>query len=124
MGGTIILGERSHIGRFSSIQTSDGKQVTIGDNVRISHFVKIYKENLVSDQNLNDESLFKRRTGWVIIGDGCWIGAAVFIREGVTIGEDTVIGGNSVVTHNLPPHCIAAGSPARIIRHKRNLSAE
>ena len=124
MGGKIILGKGSYIGRFSSNQSTEGNQVIIGANVRVSHFVKIYTENLVSDQNLKGDGPFERRTGSVIIGDGCWIGAIVFIREGVTIGEDTAVRANSVVTHDLPPHCIAAGCPARIIRYKRNVNAE
>jgi len=117
-GGKITLGKGSYIGRFSSIQATEGTEVRIGSNVRISHFVKIYTENLLPDQNLNGNGPFKRRKGSVKIGDGCWIGAGVFIREGVTIGEDTVVGANSVVTHDLPPHCIAAGCPARVIRYK------
>ena len=121
-GGKIILGQRSYIGRFSSVQATKGNQVIIGANVRISHFVKIYTENLVPDQNLKGDGPFERRTGSVTIGDGCWIGASVFIREGIRIGEDTVVGANSVVTKDLPPHSIAAGYPARVIRYKKNLN--
>ena len=96
----------------------------IGRNVHISHFVKIYTGSNVPDQNFNQEEQLQKRTGSVIIGDGCWVGVGVFIREGVTISEDTVIGANSVVTHDLPPHCIAAGCPARIIRYKKSVNAK
>ena len=34
----------------------------------------------------------------------------------MTIGERCVIGANSVVTHDLEPFSIAAGSPARMIK--------
>lgn len=122
--GKIELGERSYVGQFCSIQSVNRNEVVVGKNVRISHFVKIYTGNLVPDQNLNADVSLEKRTGSVRIGDGCWIGAGVFIREGISIGEDTVVGANSVVTKDLPPHCIAAGCPARIIRYKRNLSAE
>jgi len=106
------------------IQAKAGERVVIGRGVHISHFVKIYTGSAVPDQDFTKKDKLQKRTGSVIIGDGCWIGANVFIREGVTIGEDTVVGANSVVTHDLPPHCIAAGCPARIIRYKRNVSAE
>jgi len=122
--GEIILGEGSYIRRFSQIQAVAGERVVIGRNVRISHFVKIYTANAVPDQDFTKKNKLQKCTGSVIIGDGCWIGAGVFIREGVTIGEDTVVGANSVVTHDLPPHCIAAGCPARVIRYKRNANAE
>jgi acetyltransferase-like isoleucine patch superfamily enzyme len=40
----------------------------------------------------------------------------VIITSGVTVGERCVIGANSVVTQDLPPHTIAAGAPAKVIR--------
>jgi acetyltransferase-like isoleucine patch superfamily enzyme len=50
------------------------------------------------------------------IGDNCWLGANVVVTSGVTIGERCVIGANSVVTHDVEPHSIAAGAPARTLR--------
>jgi acetyltransferase-like isoleucine patch superfamily enzyme len=50
------------------------------------------------------------------IGDNCWLGAHVVVTSGVTIGERCVVGANSVVTSDLPPHSIAVGSPARVIK--------
>jgi acetyltransferase-like isoleucine patch superfamily enzyme len=50
------------------------------------------------------------------IGDNVWCGANVVITSGVTVGRRCVIGANSVVTTDLPPFSIAAGSPARVLR--------
>ena len=50
------------------------------------------------------------------IGDNVWCGANVVITSGVTVGERSVIGANSVVTRDLPPRSIAAGSPARVLK--------
>lgn len=50
------------------------------------------------------------------VGDDTWCGAHVVVTSGVTIGERCVIGANSVVTKDLPPHSIAAGVPARVLR--------
>jgi acetyltransferase-like isoleucine patch superfamily enzyme len=50
------------------------------------------------------------------IGDNVWCGANVVITSGVTIGERSVIGANSVVTGDIPPHSVAVGAPARVIR--------
>ena len=38
------------------------------------------------------------------------------ILKGVTIGARSVIGAHSVVTHDIPPDCIAAGNPCKVIR--------
>jgi acetyltransferase-like isoleucine patch superfamily enzyme len=57
------------------------------------------------------------------IGDNVWCGANVVVTSGVTIGERSVIGANSVVTTDLPPFSIAAGSPAKILRSTRPSTA-
>jgi len=54
--------------------------------------------------------------GPTVIGDNVWAGANVVFTSGVTVGERCVIGANSVVTTDLPPHSIAAGAPARVIK--------
>lgn len=50
------------------------------------------------------------------LGDNVWCGANVVITSGVTIGERSVIGANSVVTTDIPAYSIAAGAPARVIK--------
>jgi acetyltransferase-like isoleucine patch superfamily enzyme len=52
----------------------------------------------------------------VSIGKGCWIGEHVVIMPGANIGDMAIIGANSVVTRPVPPHSIAVGSPAKVIR--------
>jgi acetyltransferase-like isoleucine patch superfamily enzyme len=47
---------------------------------------------------------------------GCWIGQNAVISAGVTIGELSIIGANSVVTHDIPAKCIATGTPAKVIK--------
>lgn len=50
------------------------------------------------------------------IGRGCWIGQNVVVMPGVTIGEMSIIGANSVVTSNIPERSIAMGTPARVMK--------
>ena len=52
----------------------------------------------------------------VSIGDYAWIGMEAIILKGVRIGEGAIIGAGSVVTRDVPPRCLAAGNPARVIR--------
>jgi acetyltransferase-like isoleucine patch superfamily enzyme len=54
--------------------------------------------------------------GDIVIGDSCWLGENVVVLSGVEIGSGSVVSANSVVTRSLPPHCIAAGSPARVLK--------
>ena len=59
--------------------------------------------------------------GKVHIGKNVWVGRNVCIMPDVEIGDGSIIGANSVVTHNVPPYCVVAGSPATIIR-RNNIS--
>lgn len=52
---------------------------------------------------------------FVEIGDGCFIGMGAAILPNVRIGENAVIGANSVVTSDIPPNAVAAGNPARVL---------
>lgn len=53
----------------------------------------------------------------VHIGYGAWIGQNVVIMPGVTIGELSIVGANSVVTHDVDPGSVVAGVPARVLRY-------
>ncbi len=50
------------------------------------------------------------------IGKGVWIGGGSIVLPGITIGENSVIGAGSVVTHDVPANVVAVGSPCRVLR--------
>ena len=60
----------------------------------------------------------------VIIEDGVMIGANAVILEGVRVGENAVVAAGSVVTQDVPPGVVVAGTPARIIKQKDEKTAE
>lgn len=53
----------------------------------------------------------------VRIGKNCWLGAGVIVLPGVTIGDNTVVGAGSVVTHDLPANVVAVGVPCKVIKN-------
>lgn len=120
--GEIICGKSSYIGKHSSIQSISGHKVQIGCNCSISHYVHIYTCNNSADQdfaNINEKTM-----GDVLIGDYCWIGIKSSIIGPATIGENAVIGANSLVNRDLPPHSISIGVPARVVKFKSYLSKD
>ncbi|ELY35302.1 acyltransferase [Halalkalicoccus jeotgali] len=125
--GGIELGANSYIGRHSRLQ-AEGGTVRIGENTAVSHFVFCYTRNRIADQDMstapNTNDGLAVSEGDTAIGDHCWIGAFAFLTEGVSVGQNTVVGANAVVTDDLPPHAIAAGVPARVRRFKSHLSEE
>lgn len=50
------------------------------------------------------------------IGNNVWIGDKSTILDGVHIGDNVIVGANSVVTHDIPSNSVAAGMPAKIIK--------
>ncbi|MGM9891982.1 sugar O-acetyltransferase [Limosilactobacillus sp.] len=92
----------------------DGAPVTIGDDVLFGPKVGLYTSNHLFDAR-------ERQLGGCVakpikVGNHCWLGANVSVTPGVTIGDNTIIGAGSVVTHDIPANVIAAGSPAKVIR--------
>lgn len=113
--GKINIGENSYLGRYSAISCSFGDTVNIGKGCAISHFVLMYTSSRKSLQDFSLESL-KKEHGNITIGDYSWIGSGVFIKHGVNIGKNCVIGANSVVTKDIPNYTVAAGCPAKVIK--------
>ena len=86
-----------------------GNNVLIGANVLITDFDWHSIDAVARNQGASSESKP------VIIADNVFIGYSATILKGVSIGENSVIGANSVVTSNIPANVIAAGNPCRII---------
>jgi acetyltransferase-like isoleucine patch superfamily enzyme len=59
------------------------------------------------------QGIYKRD---VEVGNNVWIGYGACILRGVSVGDNSVIGTNSVVTKDVPANAIVGGVPARIIR--------
>lgn len=60
----------------------------------------------------------------VSIGPNVWLGNSVRVCKGVSIGDNSIIGANSVVTKDIPANCIAVGNPARVVKTDIHLSTE
>ena len=51
----------------------------------------------------------------VWVQDDCWLGTNAVVCPGVTIGKGSIVGANAVVTRDVAPYSVVAGSPARVI---------
>jgi len=57
-------------------------------------------------------------TAPIIIGEGAWVAADVFVGPGVTIGEGAVVGARSTLVKNVEPWSVVAGNPVRKIKNR------
>ena len=86
--------------------------ITIGDDVLIGP-----KVNIVTINHPLDPAM--RRSTYcapVVFMKGVWLGAAVTVMPGVTIGENAVVAANAVVTSDVPDDTVVGGIPARVIK--------
>ncbi|MGE4271299.1 MAG: DapH/DapD/GlmU-related protein [Desulfitobacterium sp.] len=89
-------------------------RITIGDGASIGRKVMIYDSD--HHEILDKQGRRTNPPAPVEIGKHVWIGAGAVILKGVTIGDGAVIAAGAVVTHDVPPRCMAAGNPAKIIK--------
>ncbi len=113
----VAIGDRCLVGRGSGIVGH--LSIEIGDDVWTGHHVYVTDQNHGYDDLTRPISLQLMPERPVRIGDGSWIGHGTVVLPGATIGRHVVIGANSVVRGEIPDFCVAAGNPAKVIKHLR-----
>lgn len=91
-------------------------EVTIGSNVLMNGDIE-----LLSAQHVVDSPTFAGDIRPIWIGDRAWLPHHILVLPGVRIGSHAVIGSGSVVTRDVPDYAVAAGNPARIIKHRARI---
>nr|WP_280846804.1 acyltransferase [Mesobacillus selenatarsenatis] len=134
---TLEINGKVNLGRGVVTIVNDGARLKIGNNTYVAADSKIYaSEEIVIgadcalswDLTIIDSDFHEIEyndvtppmTAPIHIGNHVWIGCNVTILKGVTIGDGAIIAAGSVVTNDIPPGCLAAGNPARVI--KENVS--
>jgi acetyltransferase-like isoleucine patch superfamily enzyme len=116
IGAGLIVGDNSNIGPGAYIGCSG--LITIGNNVMMSPGVRIYAEN----HNFSSSTLPMKEQGvtvqFVNIQDDCWLASNCIILAGVTVGKGSVVAAGAVVTKDVPPYSVVAGSPAVVIKSR------
>jgi acetyltransferase-like isoleucine patch superfamily enzyme len=123
-GSEIVVGDHTFIGNSTLITAS---RIEIGDDVLISWGCTIVDHHshsiLWRERAMDVRNWYEGKKDWsavkiapVRVGDKAWIGFNVIILAGVTIGEGAVVASGSIVTKDVAPYTVVAGSPARQVK--------
>lgn len=114
-------------------RSAESGRIVIGDNVIISPGVRISAagEIIIGNDSMIANGVYITDSDWhgiydrvsmgiarpVRLEQNVWIGDSAIICKGVTIGKNSIIGAGAVVTSNIPANCVAAGNPAKVLKH-------
>ncbi len=89
--------------------------ITLGDHVGLAPFVQIYTGTHEIAGSANRVGRLTPKP--VVVGNGVWFGARCTVLPGVNIGNGAVIAAGSLVTKDVEPNALVAGTPARVLRY-------
>lgn len=108
---------RINIGHYCLI--SPGVDITAARHIDIGDNTMLGADCVIHDcdwHGLYNRLRPFRCTAPVVLKNNVWVGMRCLIFKGVTIGENSVIGAGSVVTHDIPDNVVAAGNPAKVVK--------
>jgi acetyltransferase-like isoleucine patch superfamily enzyme len=112
--GEVVIGPKTVLGQECTISAYQrvriGEQCVIADRAMFIDFDHRVTE---VESPIRQQGIYKRD---VIVGSNCWIGYGACILRGVRVGDNAIVGTNSVVTRDVPANAVVAGVPAKVIR--------
>jgi len=111
-GNLLELGDSVFFNRGVFLDTKGG--VCLGNSVALAEDVRIFTHTH------SEASHIVRSYGRVVVEDYAKIYAGATIMPGVTVGSQAIVAAGSVVNQHVPPNMVVAGTPARVIRERRN----
>lgn len=111
----VDIGRNVSVTQNCFMSAAEGASIEVGDDCMIASNNEIRADD--------SHPIFDVTTGVrinpsqsIVIGEHVWLAKNAVVMGGVTVGQGTVIGYNSIVTKNVPNNCIAVGSPAKVTR--------
>ncbi|WP_223296256.1 acyltransferase [Shewanella halifaxensis] len=112
---TVQTGAILEIGEGSFF--NDGVNICATQSIKIGHHTKVGDMTYIFDTDFHQLSPEREmKNAPIIIGNNVWVGANSMILAGSSIGNNSVIAAGSIVVGEIPPNCLAAGTPAKVIR--------
>ena len=108
IGAKTVMGQECTISAYQRIRI--GEQCVIADRAM---FIDFDHGVVEVERPIRQQGIYKRD---VEVGNNVWIGYGACILRGVRVGDNSIVGTNSVVTKDVPANAVVAGIPAKVIR--------
>jgi len=108
IGAKTVMGQECTISAYQRVRI--GAECVIADRVM---FIDFDHGVVDVEQPIRKQGIYKRD---VIVGSNVWIGYGACVLRGVRVGDNAIIGTNSVVTRDVPANAVVGGVPAKVLR--------
>jgi len=108
IGAKTVLGQECTISAYNRVRI--GEQCVIADRAM---FIDFDHGVVEVERPIRRQGIYTRE---VEVGSNVWIGYGACILRGVRVGDNSIVGTNSVVTKDVPANAVVAGIPARVVR--------
>ncbi len=108
IGAKTVLGQECTISAYRRVRI--GEQCVIADRAM---FIDFDHGVVEVERSIREQGIYMRE---VEVGSNVWIGYGACVLRGVRVGDNSIVGTNSVVTKDVPANAVVAGVPARIVR--------
>ena len=108
IGAKTVMGQECTISAYRRVRI--GEQCVIADRAM---FIDFDHGVVEVERPIRQQGIYMRET---IVGSNVWIGYGACILRGVRVGDNAIIGTNSVVTKDVPANAVVGGVPAKVIR--------
>lgn len=109
----IIIGQGTHLGGGTIVCAGNENFIEIGEQCMIAEDVEIWNSDThfitINGKELNNSKP-------VLIHNHVWLGKGVTVLKGVTIGDNAIVGMKSLVTHDIRPGTVNAGTPTQELK--------
>jgi acetyltransferase-like isoleucine patch superfamily enzyme len=112
--GEVVVGPKTVMGQECTI--SAYRHVRIGEQCVIADramFIDFDHGTVEVERPIRRQGIYKRD---VDVGSNVWIGYGACVLRGTRVGDNSIVGTNSVVTKDVPANAVVGGVPARILR--------
>ena len=111
---SIRIGANTNFNKRCVFKATKGRKIQLGQGCLLANVKFLTMDDLPVFDQLTQQRV--NPAADVVVDDRVWIAEHVQIGAGAEIGHDTVIGAWSMVTGQIPAHCVAAGNPTQVVK--------